>query len=187
LPTDKFKSGSLLKDCGVFENFIKEKIRNGFKIYLIKDEAHRETSNLNELGKHFSKIFNFSATPKHKPDVEITEENAVKFHLIKDLRRWNTKTITNEEESIKELKKALDLFYKNDNDGIKRKYEKFLPKFNPAFMIQISNKNKADNEINMIKKCLSEYSADIQYVILSNDTKHQETNNKELLKSSRNM
>jgi hypothetical protein len=213
LPTDKFKEGSLLKDQGVLVDFIKSQLRNGYEFYLIKDESHRETSNLDSLiddkiliekyeeekpdkalqtirskikleVSAISKIFNFSATPKIKADVEIKQQDAVNLNLIKDLELVDTKSTTNENDSIKELKRALDLFYKTD--GIKQQYAKLLPKFNPAFMIQISNKGKAELEIDMIKKCLAEYSSDIQYAILSTDVKTQETNSKELLNANKN-
>ena len=51
------------------------------KVYLIKDECHIATNNLDDLSvEYFEKIYNISATPKlsrgQQPDVEITNEEA---------------------------------------------------------------------------------------------------------------
>ena len=58
------------------------------KIYLIKDESHIATRNLDSISEeYFDKIINVSATPNLKrgqlPDVEITDEEAVSAKLIK--------------------------------------------------------------------------------------------------------
>ena len=54
------------------------------KIYLIKDECHIATNNLDKLNDYFFKIINISATPKiSNVDVEISEIDAITSHLIK--------------------------------------------------------------------------------------------------------
>ena len=60
------------------------------KVYLIKDECHIATNNLDSLTeKFFTKTYNFSATPKlsrgQSPDVEIKNDDAVNAKLIKDI------------------------------------------------------------------------------------------------------
>jgi type III restriction enzyme len=108
------------------------------KIYVIKDECHQATKNLDSLSAmYFDKIINISATPNLKrgqtPDVEITDDEAVNAKLIKRIE------IGNEDDTVEE---AIIKF-----EEIKKDYRNLLG-VNPCLIIQISNKDKADEEIN---------------------------------------
>ena len=93
LPRDLYKETANLKKQGVLLNFLETVTSNLFgngqnkKIYLIKDECHVATNNLDELGEFFSKVINFSATPNLRrgqlPDVTITDSDAEQAKLIK--------------------------------------------------------------------------------------------------------
>ena len=143
LPRDLYKDKSKLKEEGAFLNFLSEirgdlqKGTAGKFIYVIKDECHIATSNLDELGAYFSVVINFSATPKlsrrQLPDVEISNTDAENAKLIKQV------DFQSEEDS---LDKALDKF-----EEIKTDYVNKL-QVNPCFIIQISNKDKAEEELN---------------------------------------
>ena len=143
LPRDLYKKGGRLMQ-GAMENFLltmtMEKWFGGHekKIYLIKDECHIQTNNLDNLSnKYFAKVYNFSATPKltrrQIPDVEISSDEAVNAKLIKYV-------IYNEEDENVEV--AINKF-----EEIKEKYRNLLG-VNPCLIIQISNKDKADDELN---------------------------------------
>ena len=92
LPRDLYKDKSKLKEEGAFLNFLSEirgdlqKGTAGKFIYVIKDECHIATSNLDELSAYFSVVINFSATPKlsrkQLPDVEILNSDAEDAKLI---------------------------------------------------------------------------------------------------------
>lgn len=69
LPRDLYKKGGILMQ-GAMSNFLNTMTMNevfngkGKKIYLIKDECHDATKNLDSLSQtFFTKTFNFSATP----------------------------------------------------------------------------------------------------------------------------
>ncbi len=95
LPRDLYKKGGRLMQGAMI--FFLETITNNLfgqglnkQIYLIKDECHQATNNLDNLSKDFfAKTINFSATPKLRrgqfPNIEITDEQAVKAKLIKQL------------------------------------------------------------------------------------------------------
>lgn len=109
------------------------------KIYLIKDECHVATNNLDTLSSsYFDKVLNFSATPKlsrrQVPDVEITDTEAVNAKLIKYVE------LSDEED----ISVAINKF-----EEIKEQYRNLLG-VNPCLIIQISNKEKADEELNNI-------------------------------------
>ena len=81
LPRDLYKKGGRLMQGGM-ESFLQKITTDEFwdglgkEVYLIKDECHIATNNLDTLSEaYFSKIMNFSATPKlsrgQNPDVEI--------------------------------------------------------------------------------------------------------------------
>lgn len=137
------------------------------KVYLIKDECHIATNNLDNLGeKFFSKIYNFSATPKlsrgQHPDVEIKNEDAVNAKLIKDIE------LMNEGESVAD---AIEKF-----EEVKQDYRNHLG-VNPCLIIQISNKDKADAEIAEIKRVLEKAEhVDIKWMLIVNDDKECDTN-----------
>lgn len=144
LPRDLYKKGGRLMQ-GSMDNFLQTMTMNEWfggkdkKIYLIKDECHVATNNLDTLStSYFEKILNFSATPKlsrrQAPDVEITDNEAVNAKLIKYVE-------LSEEEDISI---AINKF-----EEIKEQYRNLLG-VNPCLIIQISNKDKADEELNNI-------------------------------------
>ena len=128
---------------GSMENFLQKISMNEWfgglnkKIYLIKDECHVATNNLDTLSNdYFEKILNFSATPnlrrRQVPDIEITEQEAVEAKLIKSV------------EFSDEMDVGVAI---NKFEEVKEKYRNLLG-INPCLIIQISNKNKADDELN---------------------------------------
>lgn len=153
LPRDLYKENSKLKDEAVLRRFLDE-IKGfgagsgaGKDIYVIKDECHQATNNLDELsGSFFSKVINFSATPDKKkkqiPDVEIKESDAVAAHLIKKV---------NMGDETDSLEDALSKYVQVKQDYLNKHIN-----VNPCLIIQISNKEKADEEINKIKVLLSD-------------------------------
>lgn len=100
LPRDLYKEGSRLAQGGLI-NFLQSitegdfrQIGQGKQIFVIKDECHQATNNLDSLSLYFQKVINFSATPKlsrgQVPDVEITDEAAVEAKLIKHIEEETT-------------------------------------------------------------------------------------------------
>lgn len=143
LPRDLYKEGGLLMQ-GAMNNFLQTITVNLFgkglnkKIYVIKDECHQATNNLDTLASSFfEKIINFSATPNLKrgqnPDVQITDEDAVKVNLIKRIELGGL------DDSVED---AILKF-----EEIKKDYRDLLG-VNPCLIIQISNKDKAEEELN---------------------------------------
>lgn len=173
LPRDLYKkNGRLMKGC--IEQFLNtltlNRIFNGLEkqIYVIKDECHIATNNLDSLSNSFfDKIINFSATPNLKrgqtPDVEITEEEAVEAKLIKRIEFGEeTETV---EDAIKKF------------EDIKKQYRNLLG-INPCLIIQISNKNKATEELeNTIFPILekSEHQ-DLKWMLIVDKEKECNTN-----------
>ncbi len=173
LPRDLYKEKSKLKQ-GALVNFLNAlspsvlKQTQGKKLYLIKDECHIKTNNLDSLimdsnGKgYFQKVINISATPKiakgQTPNVEITESQAISANLIKKVE---LKGVDNE-SSIEELQGAIKEFI-----GLKKAYldEQNGVGINPCLIIQISNKDKADKEIQIIKEALKAHS-ELKYMII---------------------
>ena len=144
LPRDLYKDKSKLKEEGTFLNFLQTTTGDllsggtaGKSIFVIKDECHIATSNLDELGSYFSVVINYSATPKlsrrQLPDVEISNTDAEEAKLIKQVEF---------QPETDSLDAALDKFEK-----IKADYTNKL-RVNPCFIIQISNKDKAEEELN---------------------------------------
>ncbi len=143
LPRDLYKEKSKLKEEGTFLNFLQTttgdllKKTVGKSVFVIKDECHIATSNLDELSNYFSVVINYSATPKlsrrQLPDVEISNTAAEEVKLIKQVV-FQPDTDT--------LDIALDKF-----EEIKKDYTNKL-QVNPCFIIQISNKDKATEELN---------------------------------------
>lgn len=140
LPRDLYKEKSRLNN-GSLTRFL-QTMKNGLfggknkQIYVIKDECHVKTNNLDELkDKYFEKIINFSATPKlsrnQYPDVQITDEEAVNAKLIKHVEMGA------EEDTVED---AINKF-----EQIKKDYRNLLG-INPCLIIQISNKDKAEEE-----------------------------------------
>ena len=144
LPRDLYKKGGRLMQ-GSMDNFLQNLTLDEWfggknkKIYLIKDECHIATNNLDTLSSdYFEKVLNFSATPKLSrnqiPDVEITDNEAVNAKLIKYVE-------LGDEEDVGV---AINKF-----EEIKEQYRNLLG-VNPCLIIQISNQDKADYELNNI-------------------------------------
>lgn len=167
LPRDLFKAGGILMR-GAMNNFLLTMTETFFniglnkKIYLIKDECHVETKNLNDISeKFFTRIFNFSATPNlsrgQYPDVMITDEEAVDAKLIKRVELVEEEDVTVDDA----LDKLID---------IKAQYNNLL-NVNPCLIIQISNKDKAEEEwVNKIKPALDRHQA-LKWMVIVNTYK----------------
>lgn len=177
LPRDLYKDTSKLKKEGTFLNFLNNLTGDTFMkqaektVYLIKDECHIATSNLDELKEYFQQIINFSATPKlsrkQEPDVEISNTDAENAKLIKSVEQCNDNDSLND---------ALDKF-----EEIRKNYINLL-EVNPCFIIQISNKDKAEEELkNNIKPALENHQ-DLKWVYIND--KGGETNDNGLKKLS---
>ena len=175
LPRDLYKDSSKLKKEGTFLNFLKNLTGDTFMkqadktVYLIKDECHIATSNLDELKEYFEQIINFSATPKlsrkQEPDVEITNTEAENAKLIKQVEQCS------ETDSLND---ALTKFEQIRTDYIN------LLGVNPCFIIQISNKEKAEEELkNNIMPALENHQ-ELKWVYISD--KGGETNDNGLKK-----
>ena len=175
LPRDLYKKNTLLMK-GPMESFLRDEtagirfdngvasIGKGKTIYLIKDECHQATNNLDSLSKaYFSKIFNFSATPKlsrgQVPDVEITTAEAVNAKLIKEIVEGN------EQDG---LQVAVDKFKE-----IKEEYINRL-RINPCMIIQISNKDKVKEELAEILPILNKN--ELKWIYIVNELKECDTN-----------
>lgn len=169
LPRDLYKDGSRLKQ-GAMEHFLNtmtlNKYFSGFekKIYLIKDECHVATSNLDNISNFFEKIVNFSATPKLKrgqiPDVEITDDEAVEAKLIKRIE------LGDENDDVEV---AINKFRE-----IRKEYRNNLY-INPCLIIQISNKEIAERELNKLIPILNE-KQDLNWMLIVDKEKECKTN-----------
>lgn len=166
LPRDLYKKDSRLMK-GPFVNFLYTMRSTKLKtIVWIKDECHIATSNLDALAStYFSAIINFSATPKlsrgQHPDVEITDSEAEQCGLIKRVV-WG-----NDESTVRD---AIDKFKE-----IKSNYRNLLG-VNPCLIIQISNKSKADEELeNEILPALND-SPELKWMLIVKDPKKCDTN-----------
>lgn len=146
LPRDLYKEKSLLMQ-GPMINFLRNMTRDLFgeglnkKIYLIKDECHQATNNLDEISEEFFiKIINFSATPNlgrgQLPDVQITESEATQAALIKNVIFGSLDDTL--EDAINKFKQIKEKYISLDVE--------------PCMIIQISNKGKAEDEWNNIIK-----------------------------------
>ncbi len=118
LARDLFKEKSRLAQ-GALHNFI-DIVKHGVnskEIYLIKDECHQATTNLDTLDYYFSKIINVSATPNPKrgqvPDVELTEAEAVSNNMIKKV---DYRTYELYEDLEDKLEEALSEFVKSKKE-----------------------------------------------------------------------
>lgn len=173
LPRDLYKEGGILMR-GTMTNFLQEITANLYgngankQIYVIKDECHQATNNLDELSKeYFTKIINISATPKlsrgQVPDVEITEEQAINAKLIKNIELCEDKV---------DISVAIEKL-----EEIKEKYRNLLG-VNPCLIVQISNKDKADEELSKIFNVLNkpEHQALKWMTIMQKNQKGKESN-----------
>lgn len=142
LPRDLFKEDSLLMR-GPMINFLRTMTGDIFGegknkiIYLVKDECHQATSNIDtKLKGFFRKVINFSATPDKKkgqiPDVQITDEEAENVCLIKKVEFGSLNDTV--EDAINKFKEVKQQYISLDVE--------------PCLIIQISNKGKAEQEWN---------------------------------------
>lgn len=180
LPRDLYKKGGRLMQ-GAMEGFLQNMTGAKWiggqerKVYLIKDECHIATTNLDNLSdKYFTKTYNFSATPNlsrgQQASVEIKNDDAVNAKLIKFIELIDDPDVkvSNAIEKLQEVKKD----YRNQL-GV-----------NPCLIIQISNKEKAEAEIAEIKKELGKAKhIDLKWMLIVNDEKQCDTN--DTLKSKR--
>lgn len=173
LPRDLYKEGGRLMQ-GAMESFLQNLTTNinfygcGKTVYLIKDECHQATNNLDSLSNnYFSKTINFSATPNLKrgqnPEVEITDAEAVSVNLIKDV------VLGDENETVAD---AIEKF-----ESIKEDYRNLLG-VNPCLIIQISNKEKADYEWNntILPELNKAEHQDLKWMYIVDDEKKSQTN-----------
>lgn len=185
LPRDLYKKGGRLMQ-GAMIFFLQTITNNLFgqglnkQIYLIKDECHQATKNLDNLSKDFfTKTINFSATPKLKrgqfPNIEITDEQAVKAKLIKQLE---INELSEEERSLHKLEEINKMFVEQSIN----KFEEIKPQYiqeigvNPCLIIQISNKEKAQEEWqNIVKPALNNHQA-LKWMLIVDKDKDCDTN-----------
>ena len=173
LPRDLYKTGGRLMQ-GAMESFLQNLTLSeyfgghGKEIYLIKDECHIATNNLDTLSeKYFAKVINFSATPNlrrgQNPDVEITDNEAVLAKIIKQIE------FGSEEDTVGD---AITKF-----ESIKEDYRNLLG-VNPCLIIQISNKDKADYEWNnvILPELNKAEHQDLKWMLIVDDDKKCETN-----------
>lgn len=141
LPRDLYSKNGLLMQ-GPMEKFLFSiKYKDGGltlnkQIILIKDECHQATSNIDEkIADQCIKTLNISATPNlsrgQVPDVEITNDEAVAAHLIKDV------VLGDEDDTLEDAIKKFQ--------EIKVDYRNLLG-VNPCLIIQISNTDKGSDE-----------------------------------------
>ncbi len=183
LPQALYKAKSKLKGQQAFLKLLLEIKNHGRVLYLIKDESHVATNNLDELKSFFTKIINISATPKKKPDVEISEQDAVNACLIKRVQYCSSADYGNDDFSVdslqyKELLKALDYLKECKKDYLEKS------NINPCLIIQISNKDLGEKQFNVIERALglSEYK-DLKWVGYAKDPKVCQTND-QMIKTS---
>lgn len=170
LPRDLFKKqGKLMQ--GPMVNFLQQITDGGLfggkgkQIYLIKDECHQLTSNLDSLSpSYFTKVLNFSATPNlrrgQSPDVQITDEEAEQVKLIKHVELG---------ADTDDLEVAVLKFME-----IKQQYTSLA--VNPCLIIQISNKDKAEQEWQQqIRPVLDRYQS-LKWMLIVNEKNQCDTN-----------
>ncbi len=166
LPRDLYKENSRLMQGPMFAFLTEMRMIQNKIIIWIKDECHIATSNLDAIApKYFETTINFSATPRlsrgQHPDVEITDEQAERCKLIKSVV-WGEDT-----EGIKDAVKKFK--------EIKSAYRDIL-NVNPCLIIQISNKNKADEEINNEIMPVLNDNPELKWMLIVNDAKECNTN-----------
>lgn len=172
LPRDLYKKNGRLMQ-GPMLNFLKTLTESYFgqgmkkRIWLIKDECHQATNNLDDLSeRHFQKVINFSATPNLKrgqvPDVQITDEEAVQARLIKRVELEDDETIP--------VDAAIDKFIE-----IRRDYNNLL-QTHPCLIIQISNKDKAQTEWERRVKPAIDKHQELKWMLIVNKDKDCDTN-----------
>ena len=165
LPTSQYTENSRVYKERVLQNFLDNCLKKKKKIILVRDECHIATKNLKKISDYFYQTINFSATPVNDEyDVVITEDEAVSVNLIKDVEYINFDTELKEDlnNALNKFKEIREIYH---NSGI-----------NPAFIIQISNKNKAEEEINIITKIVESKSLNWVYFSDIDKTSGYKTN-----------
>lgn len=165
LPTSQYTENSRVYKERVLQNFLDNCLKKKKKIILVRDECHIATNNLKKISDYFYQTINFSATPVNDEyDVIITEDEAVSVNLIKDVEYINFDTELKEDlnNALNKFKEIREIYH---NSGI-----------NPAFIIQISNKNKAEEEINIITKIVESKSLNWVYFSDIDKTSGYKTN-----------
>lgn len=173
LPRDLYKKGGLLMQ-GAMENFLRTMTEDYFeyglkkKIWLIKDECHVATNNLDTLSDaFFQRVLNFSATPnlkrRQKPDVQITDEEAVEAKLIKRVELYEDVNASVDDA----INKLLE---------IKPQYNNLLG-VNPCLIIQISNKDKATEEWEQKIKPAIDKHQELKWMLIMGKDKDKEGDN----------
>ena len=161
LPTDLFRSKTRLME-GCLEAFLSDLTLSkyfsgkGKTVYLIRDESHRATNNIDELlDRYMTKKINISATPNTIVDVEITEEEALQYGLIKRM-------VIDSDENVP-CEVAINKF-----EEIKESYRDLLG-VNPCLVIQVSNSERGELEINEIKEVLNKVEhQDLRWMYIVN-------------------
>jgi type III restriction enzyme len=167
LPSDLNKAGGRLMQ-GALSGFLTTLTSSLYgknkQLYLIKDECHIATKNLDLSADYFTKTFYFSATPKLSrgqcPDVLIKDEDAENAKLIKSIEWGDDNDIIDD---------AIARFKQVKNDYINQLG------VNPCLIIQISNKDKAEAELADIRKVLDE-NQDLKWMLIVDDNKKCDTN-----------
>ena len=174
LPRDLFKAGGILTR-GPLDHFLMTMTDGEFdtglgkRIFLVRDECHQATNNLDEISdRYFARSFNFSATPKlgrgQFPDVQISDSDAVAAKLIKRVELIEDPSVTVDDA----IKKFLE---------IKTQYNNLLG-VHPCLIIQISNKDKAEEEWrDKIKPALDKHQA-LKWMVIVNTFKATGTEDK---------
>ena len=174
LPTDLYKSGG--KIVNAFNTWLIDTKALGKKIYLIKDEAHSKTANLDNKSNYFDKQIDISATPKLSkgqiPNVEITDLEAENAKLIKHVYQQES-NYNNLDDCAKSLDKALFEFKK-----IKKEYINKSLGIHPCFIIQVSNKGKVEDELKIIKKVLNNNHRDLNWMYIVTNQRTAEIDSK---------
>lgn len=167
LPRDLYKHGGRLMQ-GVMQDFLMDTVMIcGHPVYLIKDECHQATHNLDNLASgFFSKVINFSATPNlrrgQQPDVEITDDEAVRAALIKHVEMGC------DDDTVEDALCKLE--------EIQPQYRDLLG-VNPCLIIQISNKQKAAEELSAIEERLTQHQQ-LKWMLIVDKEKDCRTNDK---------
>lgn len=144
LPTSQYTKNSKIHKESALLAFLQECEEQGRRVICIRDESHIATNNLNELKGYFKETFHFSATAKSY-DVCINEREAEEAGLIKSVE-WRGDS---DKELEEELREALQEF-----KGLQRVYRK--EGIHPCCIIQISNENKAQQELPSIIKVVEQ-------------------------------
>lgn len=172
LPTNQFTTSSRIGKESTLRCFIEACKRSEREIILIRDESHIATNNLNALNEYFSKTIHFSATPKdNKFDLMLSESEAVRAKLIKEIEFIDNAN----DELEKGLRKALKHFKNEIKPVYKKAGEKVGIDIVPAFIVQISNTEKGEEQYEAIKKVVEEQG--LMWVRFASNEKDYETNN----------